>query len=196
MSNLSLPKAIQSAENFRRLTNPEAKNLLEGDINKVISGTVEWFIEDTRQGSSIRARCKVEISNSLGERLYLDGRIVLDRPWQSHWILTWGNKAHHEKPATIRRLDLRDDHRNPDGQFWDRATHKHLWSVADKNRVAYTPTDIPHDPSVPPNAPDDYRAIFEAFAKEVGINFASDYRWTDPPLSTPAPMTTTLWDVP
>jgi len=111
----------------------------------------------------------------MNERLVLMGRIPLVVPWSSHWLLVWGKKVEREQPETIRRLDLRDDHPNPDGKLFEGATHKHRWSVADNNAWAYAPDDIPHDPSIPPLIEDNYRAIFEAFANECGIKFGPDY---------------------
>ena len=134
------------------------------------------------------------VFNSLGETLQLVGRVSLAVPESSHWALLWGAKQALEHPEAVRRLDLRDGHVNPDGKRWDDETHKHLWSAADGNDWAYTPDDIPHEVGPSRVGPDDYRAIFEAFAMECGIGFGLDYRWTDPVLDLPAQ--TDLWEVP
>ncbi len=94
----------------------------------------------------------------------------------------------------LRRLDLRDDHVNPDGVQWRRETHKHRWSVADANSWAYTPNDIPHDGRPEAVGPDNYRAIFEAFAAECQIGFGPNYNWNDP--TFPDLGTETLWRLP
>ncbi|WP_270886266.1 DUF6978 family protein [Pedococcus sp. 5OH_020] len=187
--------AADAAVEYRRLTNSEAKQLLEQW--KFINEPVEWGVTRARNDRPIEVRAKVPVWNQSRERLYLDARINVDRPWQSHWVLTWGDKHHHERSATIRRLDMRDDHANPDGQVWGRETHKHLWTVEDNNSWAYTPDAIPHDPAVPPVTPDDYRAIFEAFANEVRIFLGEEYVWNDPPLADfGVPGGTTMWEVP
>jgi hypothetical protein len=193
-----LRRSIESLAEFRLLTDVEAHRLIDDlSVTKVIDEPVVWEVTRTRNQRPAEVRMKVTVENSLSERLVLDGRITLEFPWRSHWVLTWGSKSHHERPETIRRLDLRDKHRNPDGQAWGRETHKHLWSVEHGNSVAYTPIDIPHDPAVPPVRPDDYRAIFEAFAHEVNIDFGSEYIWQDPPLDTPETMVDpTIWEVP
>jgi len=194
----SLRASMQLLEAFRLLTDEEAKRLIsDPSVSKVVAERVAWTVTMTRNHRPTEIRARVSVVNSLKERMYLDGRILVERPWQSHWVLTWGSKAHHEQPESLRRLDLRDSHRNPDGQVWERQTHKHLWSVADGNAVAYTPEDIPHDPATPPVTPDDYRAIFEAFAREMSIDLAPDYTWEDPPVSdVQGCVDPTIWEVP
>lgn len=112
-------------------------------------------------------------------------------PWRPHFVLLWGNRAMGTEPVNLRRLDVLDNHDNPDGTRWRRQTHKHLWSAEDGNDVAYTPTDIPLTEPVgsPP-----YGDIFEAFCAEVGVEFGPDYKWKDPPEDLPAPVM--LWEVP
>ena len=190
--------SILDLSEFRRLTDREVQRLIDDPkVNKVISEPVQWSVTRARNDRPLEVRTKVAVVNSMGERLFLDGRILVERPWQSHWALTWGSKTHHEHPETIRRLDLRDDHRNPDGIVWDRKTHKHLWSVEDGNSVAYTPQDIRHDAATPPVTGDDYRAIFEDFARETHIRFAPDYVWEDPQIEAlQQGIGPTLWEVP
>jgi hypothetical protein len=194
----ALRASLLDQRDFRRLSNQEAKRLIDdATVIKTIGESVVWTVRWTRSGRPVEVRTNVVVVNSMGERLAMNVRILVERPWQSHWILTWGSKTHHEHPEQIRRLDLRDDHRNPNGTNWQRQTHKHLWSVEDGNAAAYTPHDIPHDPATPPVGPDDYRAIFEAFAREVHIEFAPDYVWEDPPIEAlPEGIDPTLWEVP
>ena len=109
-------------------------------------------------------------------------------------MLIWGDKPQYEQPVNLRRLDLHDRHRNPDGEAWERQTHKHRWSWTSGNAWAYTPTDIPHDPEPLPAGSDDYRAVFEAFAHECGVGLGPDYKWADPDLSVADAQP--LWVVP
>ncbi len=139
-------------------------------------------------------RCRVEVFNSIGETLWVAGRIHRDHPHRPHWIFGWGCKVQQEQPVNLRRLDLRDSHSNPDGESWHQATHKHVWSAASGNAWAYTPSDIPHDADPEPVGADDYRLVFEAFAHESGIVFGPDYKWAVPDLA-PDPATP-LWEVP
>ena len=194
----ALKTSVLDLSEFRRLTNQEAGRLIDDPkVSKTIGEPILWTVTRSRSGRPSEVRTKVVVVDSLNERLFMDVRIAVERPWQSHWIMTWGNKMHHEHPEQIRRLDLRDDHRSPTGTNYRRQTHKHLWSVEDGNAVAYTPHDIPHDPATPPVAPDDYRAIFEAFAREVHIEFAPDYVWEDPPVEVlQEGIDPTLWEVP
>ncbi len=139
-------------------------------------------------------RCRVKAFNSIGENLWVAGRIHRDHPQRSHWIFGWGEKEQQEQPVNLRRLDLRDIHVNPDGEAWDEATHKHLWFANSGNAWAYTPTDIPHDLDVVTGEADDYREIFEAFLRECGISLGPDYKWANPDLKPdPSPP---LWEVP
>lgn len=188
----SLRRRLLAQAGFRRLTDPEAQTLLAAE--KTINEPVKWVPSRTIEAPVTEVRMAVAVSNPQRERLVLGGRIALVVPGRSHWLLTWGDKSHDERPETIRRLDLRDLHRNPDGEYWDRRTHKHRWSVADANRWAYTPTDIPHDVKAGSDTVDDYRAIFEAFARECGIGFGPYYAWQDPPMDYAAEPT--LWEVP
>jgi hypothetical protein len=189
-------RRLARLEGFRSLTDPEAVALLDDPkITKVIASVVEWKVSRTStRRRAAEVRTKVPVINSLGENLVIDGRIAVSCPWASHWQFTWGDKTREEHPTTIRRLDLRDDHVNPDGTVWDRQTHKHRWSVRDGNDWAYTPSDIPHGVDIDPDVPDDYREIFEAFAKEVGVGFTPDYAWTDPPRGDG--WQDELWEVP
>lgn len=186
--------AVESLADFRHLTDAEAAKLLcQGGL---IDEPVEWTVMRTRNDRPAEFRAKVAVENPSGERIFIGGRILIERLWASHWVLVWGDRRHHERSASIRRLDLRDDHVNPDGEVWDRQTHKHLWSVEDNNAVAYTPDDIPHDPSAPPVTQDDYRAIFEAFAAEVNVDLGPNYEWSDPPIEEFLDVDMRMWEVP
>lgn len=188
-------ESVEALAAFRRLTDTEAEKLIaQGGL---ADEPVVWTVTRTRNGRPTEIRTKVRVDNPSSERVFIGGRIILERPWESHWVVVWGDRRHHEDPESVRRLDLRDDHTNPDGEVWDRRTHKHLWSAEMNNRVAYTPDDIPHDPAVPPVSPDDYRAIFEAFAAEVHVELGPEYEWSDPPIEEYFDAAeTTMWEVP
>lgn len=192
----SLAKRAKRLTEFRHLTDAEAAALLADGTSRTISAAIEWEVSRERGGVPSEVRFTVPVHTSLGETLSVKGRIELDAVESSHWMLVWGDKAGEEQPANLRRLDLRDSHPNPDGQVWDHQTHKHLWSAADGNDWAYTPTDIPHDTSPEPDTPDDYRRIFEAFVAECKIELGPDYKWTDPPLEQQQRADQPMWEVP
>lgn len=194
MTSSGLRGRIARLPELRHLTDSEAAGVL-ADRSLVVNEPVRWEISRGTEANPSEVRMSVRVFNSLGENLRLRGRISIAVPECSHWVLGWGDKRAGEHPAEIRRLDLRDGHRNPDGERWIDATHKHLWSAAEGNRWAYTPTDIPHSVLEEDGVcDDDYRAIFEAFASECRVGLGPDYRWTDPRLDPPAQVD--LWEVP
>ncbi len=180
-SRNSLNRRIERLASARSLTDHEAVELLGDDVTGTLSAPVEWNVRSATDGTPIGVWFEVPVFTSKGVTLSLFGRIALARPDKSHWMLFWGDPANGQHRANLRRLDLRDTHRNPDGEFWDGRTHKHLWSEAVDNQVAYTPTDIPHDQSTKFDGSDDYRAVFEAFVTECKIGLGPDYKWSDPP---------------
>ncbi len=191
-----LNKRIERLPAFRELTDPQAAALLSDEVSRTISAPLEWDIRRAPDGTAIEVRFEIPVFTSSDDTvLTLRGRITLTRPDKSHWVLLWGSKSDSEHPENLRRLDLRDSHRNPDGTYWHAETHKHLWSESSRNAVAYTPTDIPHDQSSDFDGTDDYRAVFEAFVAECKIELGPDYKWSDPPLlgsQQPLPN----WEVP
>lgn len=189
MSKASRDRRIRRLSDFRHLTDSEAADLLA--VPKEVREPIVW----TPLPNGTPGACfTVPVANPRAERLSLGARVLDMLPGQSHWRLTWGDKRFNEATCEIRRLDLRDVHVNPDGQRWNDETHKHLWSEVDGNDFAYSPSDIPHDPAQSTVTPDDYRAVFEAFAAEVNIGFGDGYRWTDMPArGAVAPQ---LWEVP
>jgi hypothetical protein len=185
-------RAAQVA-NLHRLTDSGAAALLDSSVSKTVNEEVVWTAGGARSGEGSEVRMRVSVFNSMNEPLFVTGRIELDNPLASHWLLVWGTKRGGQHSVNLRRLDLRDSHPNPDGQRWDHATHKHTWSEADGNAWAYTPTDIPHDQSPSFVGHDDYRLICEAFLAECGIELGPDYKWSEPPLDAGTP---TLWSPP
>lgn len=190
MSSSGLRRRMANLSDTEHLMQPESDLILSSDVSKTINEEVVW----TATERPAEARFSVAVFNSAEATLTLRGRLLVDRPWRSHWLLTWGNKGAKQTVESLRRLDLRDAHTNPDGETWDDATHKHRWSASAGDAWAYTPTDIPHAPDIDPDTPDDYRAVFEAFAAECGITLGPDYKWSDPDLRPSA--APPLWEVP
>lgn len=179
-------KRANRTTGLRRLTDAEAAELLSDAVQKTVNEQVAWRTSG-RSGDGTEVCMGLTVFNTLNEPLYIRGRIELAKPLESHWVFAWGTRAGGQASVNLRRLDLRDSHPNPDGQRWDKRSHKHLWSVADDNAWAYTPSDIPHDESPGFVGPDDYRSICEAFIIECGIGFGPDYDWTEPPLDAGPP---------
>jgi hypothetical protein len=148
----------------------EADHLVK--IPKRVGGTVTW----QRVNDSERAALRVE--NSQGQLLELRLRVNPDFPEQLHVILLWQGR-------NVRRLDIREDHVNPDRDAaWWGETHKHRWTDEHNDGWAYTPTDIPEPDG--PVTPAHYREIVEAFCWECSID-PSDLAWTDPDMTRRTP---------
>ncbi len=86
----------------------------------------------------------------------------------------------------LRRLDVRGTaHRNPlaagGSEFPASTTHKHRWTDKHRDAVAYSPSDIPAPEALIVTG-DEYRQVFEAFAKEcrIELDASSGYRWVEP----------------
>ena len=157
----------------RRVTDAVATQIMA--CGKSIHSTPDWKL--TGNGD---LRTDMDVVSTMGEHLHLGGRISAKYAGKSTWWLLWGSKEHGECEEQLRRLDIRGSHSNPDGERWERRTHKHLWSVELKNEHAYTPDDIPHDQPGTLVTRDNYREIFEAFAAECGIETGPDYLWSEP----------------
>ncbi|MGJ9414233.1 DUF6978 family protein [Aeromicrobium sp. CF4.19] len=188
MARGSLRSRVNARGEPRRLKNSEAEALLASE--KRIESPITWAPDGTRY-----VRTTVTVTTTLGENLKMTGRISLKEPGRSGWTLTWGRKESGEHPESIRRLDLRDSHPNPDGERWNGQTHKHRWSEKDNNAWAYTPDDIPHEQPGSPVTRDNYREIFEAFAVECGVSLSDGYAWSEPDLDSPR-SDSGLWEVP
>lgn len=190
-----LSKRVERLATFRQLTDAEAGRLLGDTETRSLSAPVEWEIARQDNGAPTEVRFSVPVFTSASEELALKGRIALVRPDVSHWLLTWGDKSRSQRPEVLRRLDVGDTHRQPDGEVWERRTHKHLWSTSEGNSWAYLPTDIPETPAGQTVSGADYRQVFEAFVAECKIDIGPDYKWTDPPLTTEQ-LALPNWEVP
>ena len=191
MADDPLRRRLRRLGGLDHLTDGQAEAILDPTTSKTVNEPIAWTPGHGSQDRPTEWRCSVQVFNSLNEPLTVVARVAVAVPWRPHLVLLWGNRAFGTEPTNLRRLDVLDDHDNPGGEQWRDQTHKHLWSAAEGNDVAYTPTDIPATEPVgrPP-----YGDIFEAFCAEVGIVFGPDYKWEDPPEGVPA--SATLWEVP
>lgn len=125
-----------------------------------------------------RLRAEMSVHNAHGLPLLLGVQLLPRKPWR----LTAYLQLYQ---VQLRRLDVNGSHKNrsPDREVWDERTHKHRWSEACRDTVAYTPGDIPEVPEANPCG-DDYRGAFEAFCGEQHIILTGEYRWVDPPPGT------------
>lgn len=156
---------------------------------KMVRAPVEWVPITGRF-----VRMDVQVHSQAEENLKLTAKVNRLRPGASSWALVWGSKGAAEYEESIRRLDMRGRHRNPDGELWVATTHKHRWSSVDNNDWAYTPDEIPHEMPGSAVRADDYREVFEAFAAECNIALADGYEWSDPTIDVP-PEPDGLWEV-
>lgn len=140
-------------------------------IPKFIDATVDW----TYKHRDVRA--SLPVGNRQGQRINLQLRIAYPLPERLHVILAW-------RQTPIRRLDVRDNHVNPDREEeWVERTHKHRWTDLHGDGQAYTPEDIP--PTDGPVTPGEYRRIVEAFCRECNID-PEELQWVDPDLGEEA----------
>ncbi len=101
---------------------------------------------------------------------------------------------HRENPDTPERTqevqcetrsDVNGTHTNRtvDRDRWINRTHKHRWTEAHHDAVAYTPTDIPSVPFTNVTG-SRLRDVFEAFLKECQVEMRGAYSWSDPILTS------------
>lgn len=192
---IGIATRLKKISQLRYLDETEADSIMEAVADLHIMQPILWA---ENPGKTDEWRFNVAVFNALNENLTVTARVNQRRPFVSHWCLVWGDKRLGERAVNLRRLDLRDDHTNPDGeQDWVSKTHKHIWSSQYGERFAYTPDDIPHDCRLPPLVPDSLKCIFEAFARECGIRLiAPGYQWSEPPIGVPEEQQATLWEIP
>jgi hypothetical protein len=110
--------------------------------------------------------------------LFVGMQVTKDRPWKPTVYLMCENEH-------LRRLDVNGTHTNrtTDRERWRQSTHKHVWSEAHHDAVAYTPADIPAVPFTDVTG-SQLRDVFEAFLRECQIEMRGAYRWSDPILTS------------
>lgn len=85
----------------------------------------------------------------------------------------------------LRRLDVNGSHTNRthDREEWRGRTHKHRWTEAHHDALAYTPDEVPAVPFA--NVTGQHlREVFEAFLAECHIQTRGAYSWRDPALTS------------
>jgi hypothetical protein len=122
-------------------------------------------------------RAQMAVSNVHGLPLFVGMQVTKMSPWKPTVYLILENEQ-------LRRLDVNGSHTNrtPDREQWTRRTHKHRWSEAHRDAVAYTPAGIPDVPLS--DVTSQLRGVFEAFLAECHIQTRGAYSWSDPTLTT------------
>lgn len=125
-------------------------------------------------------RAEMAVSNVRALPLLVGMQVTKAKPWKPTAYLMLENEQ-------LRRLDINGSHTNrtlPREQ-WVQRTHKHVWSEAHHDAVAYTPGDIPAV-ALSNVTGEQLREIFEAFLAECHIETRGAYRWSDPTLTSNA----------
>jgi hypothetical protein len=126
--------------------------------------------------SAVRAHMAIHNAHALP--LFVGMQVTKDKPWKPTVYLMYENEH-------LRRLDVNGSHTNriANHEKWRNRTHKHRWSEAHHDAVAYTPSDIPSLPLTDVTG-DHLRDVFEAFLGECHIQVRGSYSWSDPNLLT------------
>lgn len=125
-------------------------------------------------------RAQMAVSNVHALPLLVGMQVTKDAPWKPTVYLMLENEQ-------LRRLDVNATHTNrtSDRERWLHRTHKHIWTEAHHDAVAYTPTDIPGIPRA--NVTGRHlREVFEAFLSECRIQTRGAYSWSNPTLTSTA----------
>lgn len=130
------------------LSQAEFEELI-ADPEKYIEVNIAWA-----QGRLPWLGFKVEITSPAGYPLYLKGSY-------NPIIFKLTYVIIHGQAGSIYRLDLGQEHRNPDGQHVGE-THKHRWSESLGDKQAYVPPDITASASEP-------EKVWEQFCQEAKI---------------------------
>ncbi len=123
-------------------------------------------------------RAQMVVSNVRALPLLVGMQVTKDAPWKPTVYLMLENEQ-------LRRLDVNGTHTNrtSDHERWLHSTHKHTWSEAHHDAVAYTPVDVPPIPKTGVTG-HHLRDVFEAFLTECRIQTRGAYSWRDPTLTT------------
>lgn len=123
-------------------------------------------------------RAQMAVSNVHALPLLVGMQVTRAKPWKPTVYLMLENEQ-------LRRLDVNGSHTNrtPDREEWRRRTHKHRWSEAHHDALAYTPAGIPVVPLTGVTGRH-LRDVFEAFLAECHIPTRGAYRWSDPTLTS------------
>jgi hypothetical protein len=130
------------------LSQDEFEELI-ADPEKYIESNIIWT-----QGRSPWLGFRVEITSPAGYPLVLKGSYNPIAAKLTYAII-------HCQAGCIYRLDLGQEHRNPDGQRVGE-THKHRWYDPFRDKQAYVPPDI----TAPATEP---KKVWEEFCQEARI---------------------------
>jgi hypothetical protein len=121
-------------------------------------------------------RAQMAVSNVYALPLLVGMQVTKATPWKPTVYLMLENEQ-------LRRLDLNGSHTNrtTDREQWRTRTHKHRWTEAHLDAVAYTPTDVPAVPLTKVTG-QHLQDVFEAFLAECRIQTRGAYSWRDPAL--------------
>jgi hypothetical protein len=146
--------------------------LLDPSAGLALQIPVKW---KDRPGT---VRAEMAVHNAHALPLLVGMQVTKDNPWKPTVYLMYENEH-------LRRLDVNGTHTNrtPDREQWRNRTHKHRWTEAHHDAVAYTPVDIPSVPFTDVTGSQLCR-VFEAFLKECHVETRGAYSWSDPILTS------------
>ncbi len=120
------------------LTQPEFEAILD-DESKKIAGDIEWD-EDEDHSTSVEFRA--EIQSDAGYPIFI-------RASYNRAIKTLTFAIISKADGRIYALDMGKDHRNADTGQMVGEKHKHRWTEAYRDKVAYVPPDITAEANLP-----------------------------------------------
>jgi hypothetical protein len=126
--------------------------IILADTTKRIEGDIHWR-EDADH--SLAREFRVEVKSDSGWPLFLVGRYNPYAGTLSYVLI-------HRSAGRVYGLDLGADHHNPTCQRVGEK-HKHCWTEAFRDKVAYVPQDITASWDQP-------HAVWEQFCREANIN--------------------------
>jgi hypothetical protein len=144
------------------------------------SARLALLVPITWKDRSAFVRAEMALSNVRALPLLVGMQVTKDKPWKPTVYLMLENEQ-------LRRLDVNGSHTNrtPPRERWVQRTHKHVWTEAHHDAVAYTPDDIPAV-ALGNVTGEHLREVFEAFLVECRIETRGAYRWSDPTLTSSA----------
>lgn len=149
----------------------EADLLASPSVRKAVAGDVVWTVSPaTVQG-------RIAVASAGHPELSVRINIKRQMPWSWSVLL-----LHEEGKANLRRLDLRQTHRNTrtDHAAFLRRSHLHRWSAENDDAHAVAPDFQWWDDDLEAVPCDEYRAVVTAFCEHVGID-SSGLTWSLPP---------------
>lgn len=156
------------------VSDPVVKAVFDPAARLALQVPVRW---KDRPGT---VRAEMAVSNAHALPLLVGMQVTRAKPWKPTVYLMLENEQ-------LRRLDINGSHTNRTSpqERWVRQTHKHVWSEAHQDAVAYTPSDIP-GVAVGDVTGEHLREVFEAFLAECHVETRGAYRWSDPTLTSNA----------